>query len=42
MGQRVVLKLAARSTPDLELWILRKEKRYFREVFSRNLAGEHN
>ena len=38
--QRVRLKLAANNSPDLEVWMLQKEKAYFREVLGRDLVVE--
>jgi hypothetical protein len=38
--QRVVLKLVANGNPDLVMWMLQKEKRYFREVLGRDLVVE--
>ena len=37
---RVLLKLSARVDADLELWMLQKEKGYFREVFGRDLVAD--
>lgn len=37
---RVLLKLAAPGDTDLELWMLRREAGYFREVFGRELAAQ--
>ena len=39
-GERVSLKLRAKDSPDLEIWLLSKEKAYFREVFGRELTFE--
>ena len=36
--KRVLLKLVASNSVDLETWLLQKEKPYFREVFGRDLA----
>lgn len=35
--ERVILKLMAKDSPDLEVWMLSKEKAYFRQVFGREL-----
>jgi exopolyphosphatase/guanosine-5'-triphosphate,3'-diphosphate pyrophosphatase len=37
---RVLVKLCARGDADLELWMLQKEKGYFREVFGRDLVAD--
>jgi exopolyphosphatase/guanosine-5'-triphosphate,3'-diphosphate pyrophosphatase len=37
-GGKVRLALKARTSADLELWILQKERGFFREVFGRDLA----
>lgn len=37
---RAVIKLKARRSPDLELWLLQKERAFFREVFGRELGVE--
>jgi exopolyphosphatase/guanosine-5'-triphosphate,3'-diphosphate pyrophosphatase len=39
-GQSVLLKLKARTSADLEVWVLRKERAYFREVFGHELNVE--
>ena len=39
-SQQVVLKLTARKSADLEMWLLQKEKDIFREVFGRELVVE--
>jgi len=36
---RVILNIKPRSTVDLELWAVEKEKSYFREVFGRELSA---
>jgi hypothetical protein len=38
--ERVMLKLKARDNADLEVWMLSKEKAYFRLVFGRELDVE--
>jgi exopolyphosphatase/guanosine-5'-triphosphate,3'-diphosphate pyrophosphatase len=38
--ERVLLKLTARDSADLEVWMLSKEKAYFRQVFGRELDVE--
>ena len=38
--ERVVLKLTARDNADLEVWMLSKERAYFRQVFGRELDFE--
>jgi exopolyphosphatase/guanosine-5'-triphosphate,3'-diphosphate pyrophosphatase len=38
--ERVMLKLTARDNADLEVWMLSKEKAYFRQVFGRELDVE--
>jgi hypothetical protein len=35
-----MLKLTARDSADLEVWMLGKEKAYFRQVFGRELDIE--
>ncbi|MBZ5514555.1 MAG: Ppx/GppA family phosphatase [Acidobacteriia bacterium] len=37
---RVVLRLSATLDADLEVWMLQKERAFFREVFGRNLVAE--
>jgi exopolyphosphatase/guanosine-5'-triphosphate,3'-diphosphate pyrophosphatase len=39
-GERVRLKLRTQDSPDLEIWMLSKERAYFREVFGRELEIE--
>jgi exopolyphosphatase/guanosine-5'-triphosphate,3'-diphosphate pyrophosphatase len=38
--ERVMLKLTAKDSADLEVWMLSKERAYFREVFGRELDIE--
>jgi len=38
--ERVLLKLTAKNGADLEVWMLSKERAYFREVFGRELDVE--
>jgi exopolyphosphatase/guanosine-5'-triphosphate,3'-diphosphate pyrophosphatase len=38
--ERVMLKLTAKDGADLEVWLLSKERAYFREVFGRELDVE--
>ena len=38
--ERVMLKLTAKDGADLEVWMLSKERAYFREVFGRELDVE--
>ena len=38
--ERVILKLRAEDSADLEVWMLSKEKAYFRQVFGRELDFE--
>ena len=38
--ERVMLKLTAKDSADLEVWMLSKERAYFREVFGRELDVE--
>jgi exopolyphosphatase/guanosine-5'-triphosphate,3'-diphosphate pyrophosphatase len=38
--ERVMLKLTAKDGTDLEIWMLSKERAYFREVFGRELDVE--
>ncbi len=38
--ERAMLKLAAKDSADLEVWMLSKERAYFREVFGRELDVE--
>jgi exopolyphosphatase/guanosine-5'-triphosphate,3'-diphosphate pyrophosphatase len=38
--ERVMLKLTAQDGADLEVWMLSKERAYFREVFGRELDVE--
>lgn len=37
---QVVIRLKVRTSADLERWVLRKERAYFREVFGRELVFE--
>ena len=37
-GGKVRLSLKARTSADLEVWILQKERGFFREVFGRDLV----
>jgi len=36
--KKVSLKLASKRNRDLEIWMLHKERPYFREVFGRELV----
>jgi hypothetical protein len=38
--EHVMLKLTAKADADLEVWMLSKERAYFREVFGRELDIE--
>jgi exopolyphosphatase/guanosine-5'-triphosphate,3'-diphosphate pyrophosphatase len=38
--ERVMLKLTAKDSADLEVWMLGKERAYFRQVFGRELDIE--
>ena len=38
--EHIMLKLTAKADADLEVWMLSKERAYFREVFGRELDIE--
>ena len=37
-GKKVSLKLVSKRNRELEVWMLQKERPYFREVFGRDLV----
>ena len=38
-GRKVQLALKSKGSADLEIWILQKERGYFREIFGRDLGA---